>query len=1164
MRWLQIGLILSLIGLGFGVFSAEYRPLLCCGGFAPVFAFLIWIIRKRFHQFREGFDPKQLYLTPTGYITGAQGFVMSAQEFVDLRIPNAYHIPFESRWPIYDQMNLEQMDWYFYWRDQVRNGNYPETSLTYIYLFVYELINEVGVQNLQIGYDLLHAVWQNYRTAHPKLDETLADWIVDYATLNNLAPSAESIYSQLTDGKGETLDWIVQTRIADGWASMPIPILDRLTDHRIAKSSFVQAGHAELVAIGMRLALTAVDKDLRQREGMGIWAKYRPNASTLSTRKPFNNAIYAGETREIMIGELYMASKHEPLRDFLTGVVKYAENKLREQVKFRGRLQVKGLDMSLQNLIDKVMDTDFNMPEGVKEELLAALQKIADKPVSAEVNLQPQRKKQSAARSIPPRNTAFAINGRTLSELYNAGVFRRHSFLTIAEKMANWSEGKTEFVPFQTSYSTYGDLKLAQLEFYFYWRDEVRNERYPKTESSYIFLHIYELLSNIGVSSPRDGYHQLMGLWTNYDDAHPIGRYLVKWLPDYLALNSCDIDPLSVYDNSLAHTHLLDADELDIALDRALTQPDGAITLNLLDRFVDHALVNGVFARAGYREWLVVQIPNAIHHLEAQSGFFQQFRSSKPFAVWRTPFNGMVTEVHRDRITIAETYRYRPHDQLRGKLTEIVKYIDQQLREKADFRPNVAGVKLKGEAKGILDVYLERVNFSAESLSVPTLTQDQTAQPQKEALHVMEESAEQTRGYPSPVPLNQSYTLSFNQLYDRQRGWYIYWRTRARKGDYLPTPSAYIILFAHELLNNIGVSDGGARLLALWQQYRTTPIGDKLASWLLGYTFVHNRDPRQLLLRPELRPYTIATAPDLILATETIDFATMPIDLLTQFSDHDLASSSFYTGDNIPLLQRTLPLAVAEVDQHVKRYTGKGLLERFTPPKGVAVSVANCWSAFYPNWPTQIALPDVPAYSQQRSFCDLITGIIKYTENYLRESQNVRGRLRSFTISEDVQQVLDRWLPTIGREQRPAPKVEIDTSRIAQLREESEAVFEMLNIEDDGSAVAPPAAEIEEVDQTPIIEESADEAFALPEDEWQALFQTLSPPHHDLLRAILHDDDPLTQLRTIATANGTMPALLIDTINEHAQEIIGDLLLELDPAPRFIDDEYRDNIALLF
>ncbi|MBD2445969.1 hypothetical protein H6G76_02125 [Nostoc sp. FACHB-152] len=65
----------------------------------------------------------------------------------------------------------------------------------------------------------------------------------------------------------------------------------------------------------------------------------------------------------------------------------------------------------------------------------------------------------------------------------------------------------------------------------------------------------------------------------------------------------------------------------------------------------------------------------------------------------------------------------------------------------------------------------------------------------------------------------------------------------------------------------------------------------------------------------------------------------------------------------------------------------------------------------------------------------------------------------------------------------------------------------------------------------------------LPE-EWSNLLEKL--PGHEIavLKAIIQEDNPKPIIKQIAEANITMPNLLIDSINERANDIIGELIIE--------------------
>lgn len=84
------------------------------------------------------------------------------------------------------------------------------------------------------------------------------------------------------------------------------------------------------------------------------------------------------------------------------------------------------------------------------------------------------------------------------------------------KKYADTVRHKAEFVPFMQYWPTYDSMDHRQRAWYFYWRTQVRNGEYPDTDLSYIFVHIYELLSGCGWKQASDGYNQLMSLWMSY------------------------------------------------------------------------------------------------------------------------------------------------------------------------------------------------------------------------------------------------------------------------------------------------------------------------------------------------------------------------------------------------------------------------------------------------------------------------------------------------------------------------------------------------------------------------------------------------------------------------------------------------------------------------
>lgn len=100
--------------------------------------------------------------------------------------------------------------------------------------------------------------------------------------------------------------------------------------------------------------------------------------------------------------------------------------------------------------------------------------------------------------------------------------------------MKDFSDDFSENVPFSQYFPYYQLMGYEQLRTYFTWRTEVRKGNVSDISLSYVFLYIYELLGNIGVSDPQDGLNQLMYFWrafTNFNKS--IDKYVLRWLKDY-------------------------------------------------------------------------------------------------------------------------------------------------------------------------------------------------------------------------------------------------------------------------------------------------------------------------------------------------------------------------------------------------------------------------------------------------------------------------------------------------------------------------------------------------------------------------------------------------------------------------------------------------------
>ncbi|OQB20488.1 MAG: hypothetical protein BWY11_02328 [Firmicutes bacterium ADurb.Bin182] len=309
-------------------------------------------------------------------------FIRMAHELADRSLDFAEFVPFMTYWPTYDRMTQEQTQWYIYWRSEVRNQRYPKTDLSYIFLYIYELLNLVGCETKRQGYDRLMAVWRAYRQTYPKLDEYLVNWMVDFIFLYEIDVSVQEILSLSGNNiTGDLLDMELYRRLSAEPVDIGISMLSRASNYDIRQSRFYQSVDSAEIDLCLPKVIALVDSYLKKRHGQRIIEMFNPGR-LVRTRSVFRSAVYTGTVREIKL-TVAPLSTHAPLRDFLAQVIRCAENKLRDIKGASGKLRGVDLELDIQKLIELYLEREFTeKPEPVKVTLdrdkLARIAKESD------------------------------------------------------------------------------------------------------------------------------------------------------------------------------------------------------------------------------------------------------------------------------------------------------------------------------------------------------------------------------------------------------------------------------------------------------------------------------------------------------------------------------------------------------------------------------------------------------------------------------------------------------------------------------------------------------------------------------------------------------------------------------------------------------------------
>lgn len=83
-------------------------------------------------------------------------------------------------YPTYQSLTNAELRGYFSWRSKVRAAAFPPAPLSFVYLYIYEIINSIGFDSPQAGYERLLELNRCYSYDDPWYHGNMRNWIRDY------------------------------------------------------------------------------------------------------------------------------------------------------------------------------------------------------------------------------------------------------------------------------------------------------------------------------------------------------------------------------------------------------------------------------------------------------------------------------------------------------------------------------------------------------------------------------------------------------------------------------------------------------------------------------------------------------------------------------------------------------------------------------------------------------------------------------------------------------------------------------------------------------------------------------------------------------------------------------------------------------------------------
>lgn len=111
-------------------------------------------------------------------------------------------------YPTYHDLTVGQARTYFTWRTKIRQNIYEKISDSYAYIYLYELLNGIGIKDPEEGLDKLITFNKNYaQRFSPEIGAYLERWIRDYIVFYNINKANDTFFvkEQTNDKKYEQL-----------------------------------------------------------------------------------------------------------------------------------------------------------------------------------------------------------------------------------------------------------------------------------------------------------------------------------------------------------------------------------------------------------------------------------------------------------------------------------------------------------------------------------------------------------------------------------------------------------------------------------------------------------------------------------------------------------------------------------------------------------------------------------------------------------------------------------------------------------------------------------------------------------------------------------------------------------------------------------------------
>ena len=284
-------------------------------------------------------------------------FRKAALVYYDYKTPKCDFVPYYSYMPQYSQLTSPQKAYYFYWRDEVRHGRYIKCDYSYLYLYVYEILNLPDKFAPNLAIRALCGLWREYRRTLPRIDAYFSVWIQDYCFVHELSCPMDEIRDFVFDViSGSDFKEFYLSDIADAGKDGTEAMLAYLSDYDWRSTRYADGDNREIFRNHLMGAMRRVIDRFCDPQAL-------TSSEELATvkRDAFPHSLCTHAVKCKLEIEYVPIAKDDSLRNLITAATRYTENKLRALFGVKSRLGIKDMNAEAKSIIDGYFENIFEI-----------------------------------------------------------------------------------------------------------------------------------------------------------------------------------------------------------------------------------------------------------------------------------------------------------------------------------------------------------------------------------------------------------------------------------------------------------------------------------------------------------------------------------------------------------------------------------------------------------------------------------------------------------------------------------------------------------------------------------------------------------------------------------------------------------------------------------